>query len=311
MTNGQVRIRLASAGGQISLVQIRCVRPDVTPCLRGQTEEGVLQRISLLYALCGKAQLRAAKLALAAATGQECLPVIDPEVQREVMREHLWHCLIVLPGLSGQLPRNNDEFVRAAKWIVEGRRAELHEWLKSTKFAPITWDGTFATNPLPRLDANSSLAEWPRLTAEFCRHPTWRGVPAETGADSIKNTIKTECYNHVLQSFRFDMLRSWAAGDEPNGGMVSSVNVAPGVGRALVETARGLLIHEVEMDEERVADYKIVAPTEWNFHPDGALAVYLTGQATGDRGELERRIAHLVAELDPCVPWKLEWDEAL
>ncbi len=301
MTTGQVRIKLALSEGLISSVQISCERPDVTPCLRGQTKAAVLQRISLLYARCGKAQLRAAQLALAAATGEECLPIIDTDVQREAMREHLWHCLIVMPGLSGKTFQNI-EFVRAARWIAEGRRAELHTWLNGMN--PPDEGDAFVSNPLPRLDAKSSLAEWPRLTEEFCRHPTWRGVPAETAAISRINTIKGN-------RARFDNLRSWAAGEGQSGVTVSSVNVAPGVGRALVETARGMLMHEVELDGERVADYRIVAPTEWNFHPKGALATYLMGQAIDDRGELERRIARFVAELDPCVPWELKWDEVL
>ena len=299
MTNGLVRIRLASSDGRISSVQISCERPDVTPCLRGQTKEGVLQRISLLYALCGKAQLCAAKLALAAVAGMERLPYTDTEVQREAMREHLWYCLIVMPGLSGQQPRS-DEFVRVANWIVEGKRAELHEWLKSADLTRMPQDDAFVVNPLPRLDAKSSLAEWQRLTDDFCRYPTWRGMPAEIGAISRINSIKG---THA----RFDVLRSWASGEEPSGGMVSSVNVAPNIGRALVETARGMLMHEVELDGERVADYRIVAPTEWNFHPEGALAKYLMGQPTCARGELESKIARLVTELDPCVPWELEW----
>lgn len=303
MTKGLVRVKLASSDGWISSAQISCERPDVTPCLRGQTKAAVLQRISLLYALCGKAQLRAAQLALAAATGEECMPLIDAEVQREAMREHLWHCLIVMPGLSGQTPQN-EEFIRATKWIAGGQHAELHEWLKCADLTRVPLEEAFVVNPLPRLDAKSSLEEWPRLTEEFCRHPTWRGVPAETAAISRINTIKGN-------RARFDILRSWAAGEGPSGGTVSSVNVAPGVGRALVETARGMLMHEVELDGERVVNYQIVAPTEWNFHPEGALAKYLMGQPTGARGELERQIARFVAELDPCVPWELKWDEVL
>jgi coenzyme F420-reducing hydrogenase alpha subunit len=296
MMNGLVRIRLASSDGRISSVQISCERPDVTPCLRGQTKAAVLQRISLLYALCGKVQLRAATLALTAATGEERSSIIDSEVEREAMREHLWHCLIVMPGLSGKTPQN-DEFVRAAIWIAEGQRAELYEWLKSADLTRVPLDEAFVVNPLPQLDAKSSLEEWSHLTEIFCRYPTWRGIPAETPAIStIKGT-------HA----RFDILLSWASGEEPRGGMVSSVNVAPGVGRALVETARGMLMHEVELDGDRVADYRIVAPTEWNFHPEGALAKYLMGQPADDRGELNSKIARLVAELDPCVPWELEW----
>ena len=46
-------------------------------------------------------------------------------------------------------------------------------------------------------------------------------------------------------------------------------------GRALVETARGLLMHEIVLDGDTVAEYFIVAPTEWNFHPQGPLAGWL------------------------------------
>jgi len=52
---------------------------------------------------------------------------------------------------------------------------------------------------------------------------------------------------------------------------------------------------------------KIAAPTEWNFHPGGALSDYLLGQEAGNRDALQQRIAQAVAALDPCVPWELEW----
>jgi uptake hydrogenase large subunit len=44
----------------------------------------------------------------------------------------------------------------------------------------------------------------------------------------------------------------------------------------------------------------MVAPNEWNFHPQGALARGLIGQAA-DAG-LPPRAKLLVAALDPCVP---------
>jgi Ni,Fe-hydrogenase I large subunit len=83
--------------------------------------------------------------------------------------------------------------------------------------------------------------------------------------------------------------------------------VAPGRGRALVETARGLLMHEIVLDGERIADYFIVAPTEWNFHPQGPLAGWLMGRAANDRDTVQRLAARAVAALDPCVRWELEW----
>ncbi|MEW5729822.1 MAG: nickel-dependent hydrogenase large subunit [Pseudomonadota bacterium] len=72
-----------------------------------------------------------------------------------------------------------------------------------------------------------------------------------------------------------------------------------GTGLGLVEAARGLLAHRVELEDGRVKSYRILAPTEWNFHPAGPLAAGLMGAAAGD--DLERRARLLVHALDPCV----------
>ncbi len=73
---------------------------------------------------------------------------------------------------------------------------------------------------------------------------------------------------------------------------------ATGTGLGLVEAARGLLAHRVELAEGRVARYQILAPTEWNFHPAGPLVAGLTGVPAAD---VRRRAALLVNALDPCV----------
>lgn len=74
-----------------------------------------------------------------------------------------------------------------------------------------------------------------------------------------------------------------------------------GTGCGVVETARGRLAHLVRVtDDGRIADYRIVAPTEWNFATTGPLAQGLSGAAAGR--DLEERARLLVALLDPCVP---------
>ena len=50
-----------------------------------------------------------------------------------------------------------------------------------------------------------------------------------------------------------------------------------GTGLGLVESARGCLCHRVAVAAGRVSDYKILAPTEWNFHPEGPLTRGLLG----------------------------------
>ena len=84
----------------------------------------------------------------------------------------------------------------------------------------------------------------------------------------------------------------------------------PGVGIAQVEAARGRLIHFVETEERHVRRYQIVAPTEWNFHPDGVLVRGLTGLPV-DGPEAALRTAELfVHAVDPCVQCDIEVERA-
>ncbi len=83
--------------------------------------------------------------------------------------------------------------------------------------------------------------------------------------------------------------------DEP----VAAPPLGAGTGVGVVEAARGLLAHRIELEDGRVKSYRILAPTEWNFHPAGPLAAGLTGAPAEDG--LERRARLLVHALDPCV----------
>lgn len=80
---------------------------------------------------------------------------------------------------------------------------------------------------------------------------------------------------------------------------------AAGAGLAAVETARGVLIHRVELEVGRVRRYRIVAPTEWNFHPQGAFVRGLAGIPARDEGEVRQAAALLAHALDPCVAYAL------
>jgi len=76
-------------------------------------------------------------------------------------------------------------------------------------------------------------------------------------------------------------------------------------GLARVETARGSLIHRVEIQGDAVHRYQILAPTEWNFHPRcGPLVAGLAG-LTGKPDQLEHLAKMVVTALDPCVDYEL------
>ena len=87
---------------------------------------------------------------------------------------------------------------------------------------------------------------------------------------------------------------------------VLSLPLAHGEGLAAVQTARGLLLHRARLHEQCVVDYQIVAPTEWNFHPDGALVRGLEGLEADDDLHLIGSAQLAAHALDPCVAFRVE-----
>jgi uptake hydrogenase large subunit len=146
----------------------------------------------------------------------------------------------------------------------------------------------------------------------FCAAPDWEGSPRETGARARRHAhplvaeLTRGASSAILPRFaaRLVELVELLEG-RPGAGMGSAALQGDGA-IAWVETARGVLIHRVVLDADRVARYQIVAPTEWNFHPRGALAIELETVRGADRAALERRIDLLVQSLDPCVAYSVE-----
>lgn len=75
------------------------------------------------------------------------------------------------------------------------------------------------------------------------------------------------------------------------------------------EMARGLLVHWVRLDaDDRIAAYRVLAPTEWNFHPAGSAAQALAACAGADpsTGVDMAQVLAAAAAYDPCVELRLE-----
>lgn len=104
--------------------------------------------------------------------------------------------------------------------------------------------------------------------------------------------------------------RSLAERAEGSGQMQQqeSAQLPDGEGIALVEAARGRLLHRVVLEGERIAQYQVVAPTEWNFHPQGVLAQSLVGLAWSDQARLSRQAGLMVQAIDPCVGYQVGFD---
>lgn len=317
---GCIRLRLGCDADRISEVSVVSERPAIAQHLKGRIADEAVRLVPLLFALCGKAQGRAATLALEAARGKESPAHLDPMIEQEVIREHLWRWLLDLPTMLGEAPLR-EEFMAANRWVAMSQREALCGLLDDPRLLQLAARlkdanddediAESATQLLPPLDAQSSLAQWPTLNAGFCQTPHWQGQAAETGALARRGDsgVPTQGAFAARWLARFEELHDWAGAREKvgAGGTASAVPVTPGRGRALVETARGLLMHEIVLDGERVVDYFIVAPTEWNFHPLGPLPGWLKGRDASDRDLVRGFVTRAVAALDPCVRWELEW----
>ncbi|MDJ0654090.1 MAG: nickel-dependent hydrogenase large subunit [Xanthomonadales bacterium] len=100
------------------------------------------------------------------------------------------------------------------------------------------------------------------------------------------------------------LVGGFAAEADWPGGIRSSCG--DGCGISQVEAARGRLIHRVELDGEKVRRYQIVAPTEWNFHPDGVVSGALRTLAGETDDDVRQQADLLVTAIDPCVDYRLE-----
>jgi Ni,Fe-hydrogenase I large subunit len=145
--------------------------------------------------------------------------------------------------------------------------------------------------------------------------PTLAGQAAETGvlarqagaplvADLLaagKRVAARIAARHAELDF---LARGLLAPDLLNG-WLDAAPLGEGVGLARVETARGLLLHLMQVKDGRVAAYVIVAPTEWNFHPQGAFVGEIVGSPAATRDEAEMLARRLALALDPCVNYEV------
>ncbi|MBU1971061.1 MAG: MFS transporter, partial [Gammaproteobacteria bacterium] len=138
------------------------------------------------------------------------------------------------------------------------------------------------------------------LAAEFRAHPLLVAMAGALAPDGVD----AEWAARIVA--RRDVLAVLLSGGASPAGTVAAVPLGPGRGRATVETARGELRHEITLDSgarERIAAYRIVAPTDRLFAADGPLPGWLVGLEKVGAGDTARRA---VLALDPCVPWDLE-----
>lgn len=218
----------------------------------------------------------------------------------------------------------------AQHWLA-GSPADLDRWRHERGTVPATMlaglgdgldTGSAHAPVLPavhRLGAAdlSPLARQALDEPEFCARPLWRGIPAETGAAARMaeeplvaawNAARGRGAGARLLARIAELAGLPRRLREGGPSLVRAWSLGGGGGAAAVETSRGLLLHVLRLDGETISDYRIVAPTEWNFHPRGALAEGLAPWPAD--GDLAARARLIALSLDPCVGFDVELREA-
>lgn len=342
---GKLSLVVAWDGASVRAADIRSTRPMAAALLKGKTPAQVLQLVPLLFSVCGHAQGAAAQAAIQAAqqTGLADVARLDHKIRCEVVQEHLWRMLLDWPKLLG-LPQQEKDFVKwhavlreiaagdsdMADLRLEFERdwlgmplpdwnalGDVQSWWRTTESPAARLLATLEAQASTMRNKGELLPAWSaaqaqaacagRWDAAFAAAPDWQGVAAETGAWSYHagHPLLRGNYPATLMRLLARLIDTAELLDGSGVPRLDAICAAAGEGLAVVRTARGLLMHHVQIETERVKDYAIVAPTEWNFHSGGAFAQDMIGLEEQDQARLRHK-AHIAAlSLDPCVAYEI------
>ena len=176
--------------------------------------------------------------------------------------------------------------------------------------------GRTRTDVLPDLDSDRLLERLDGDNADdFIATPSWDGITGETGpaarlqthpllrelANEFGHGLQLRLVARLLEIVRLAGALRQASPDE------SHFSEAPGLSQ--LEAARGRLCHRVVLDGDRIARYRILAPTEWNFGPQGPAIAALREIHEDDAATARSQANLLIHAIDPCVGYNLEVEE--
>lgn len=251
------------------------------------------------------------------------------------------HALLTRPGLQQHHTPSLDQ--RRAGPLQQGLAeclfaCELGEWSAFNVGALNAWIDTAETPATrllrwvqdqgwaelgrTRLGALSELADdelMSRLDADdaqrFIQTPDWRGRALETGPAArlrrhpLLRALARDHGRGLLWRLVARLLEIALLAERLSAGAL----IRPRTGHAglcQLEAARGRLCHRVTLKGRRITRYRILAPTEWNFHPEGAAAQALATIRPDHPQGAETQARLLIHALDPCVGFALSLEHA-
>lgn len=199
-----------------------------------------------------------------------------------------------------------------ARWCMDAP-GPVAAWLRAQRAQAQALD---APGPALRLEGDAAMAELARCMVDqpdFCARPHWQGRQPDTGpwSRAVDGGPGGASAAHTAWDRLIARLVELLRLAEPGGEQWlahGALALGPGEGLAWTEMARGLLVHRVRLadgagGEPVVADCRVLAPTEWNFHSAGVLAQAL--RRLPDDAAQSGGAALLAVAFDPCVPFRI------
>lgn len=176
---------------------------------------------------------------------------------------------------------------------------------------------------LPVLD-NTVLNDYllQQNTAEFSYYPNWQNKPYETTCVNrhknqlliaeLLNTYGNSVFTRLISRFielaqAVELLKQYSI-ELTQASNYYHCAIIANTGLAQVQASRGLLIHRVELIAGIISRYQIIAPTEWNFHPQGVVAQSLKQLTAPNKNLLKAQAGLIINAIDPCVAFELNID---
>jgi len=241
---------------------------------------------------------------------------IDKNAMRrllERLKQYLKEWIYKIPVLNWNKFNQLDQLTKwceqhdsiATKSITEIIQKQFSQQCASTCLALPELNHLELTNRLKSKDVNQFMAQ-----------PDWNSQNYDTSPLSrqINHPLIQSLFNHHKNG----LLTRWVSrlvelssipekiddllnlSDKPS---LLSAHSAMGLG--IVEAARGRLIHRAEVVDNIITEYQIIAPTEWNFHPQGLVKQSLNNISLDNLDEI-RHLSHLLINaIDPCVDYQL------
>lgn len=309
---GAVEVAVRLDDGYVHRVDIRSTRPlSLVSRFAGRRAAEVGAVLPLLNGVCAQSHAAAFHLAVLAANGQEI-----GRAERWVWTRRLAAERIFEHGSTGievetMCGDRRVEVARALSMVHRVSRgatlaADEIDAVRSTlkALAPADLVEGPAADRLQPLDDGGIVAEMLR-DERFLAQPALPGRLVEVGPAARQGwtaatRAATRCARFIEIDAELETLRNDRIWDAE---AIDGTTIVPGLGYASIESPRGRLLYVVEMDGDIVRCARALAPTEWNFHPDGPFARALCGRCLG--GDPEKDVAEMIADFDPCVAWKL------